>query len=107
MYTIKFTNAYKKSYKLMKKRGLNIALLDEVVDKLRQGKQDFSTYPDRSPLYLFPILYKSFTLNALIAFRTAIIITPTSAKIASHILAKPTAPRKRQPNLITSANTIF
>ncbi len=37
MYQVKFTTAYKKSYKLMKKRGLNINLLDEVVDKLRQG----------------------------------------------------------------------
>ncbi|MCC8059896.1 MAG: type II toxin-antitoxin system YafQ family toxin [Clostridiales bacterium] len=39
MYTVKFTTAYKKSYKLMKKRGMNISLLDEVIDKLRQGKQ--------------------------------------------------------------------
>ena len=39
MYTVKFTNAYKKSYKLMKKRGLDLSLLDEVVDTLRQGKQ--------------------------------------------------------------------
>lgn len=37
MYKIKFTSAYKKSYKLMKKRGLDISLLDDVVDKLRQG----------------------------------------------------------------------
>jgi mRNA interferase YafQ len=37
-YIIKFTSAYKKSYKLMKKRGLDISLLDDVVDTLRQGK---------------------------------------------------------------------
>ena len=37
MYTVKFTSAFKKSYKLMKKRGLDLSLLDEVVDKLRQG----------------------------------------------------------------------
>ncbi len=37
MYEVKFTNAFKKSYKLMKKRGLDLSLLDEVVDKLRQG----------------------------------------------------------------------
>ena len=37
MYTVKFTTAYKKSYKLMKKRGLDLSLLNEVVDKLRQG----------------------------------------------------------------------
>ena len=39
MYTVKFTTAYKKSYKLMNKRGLDISLLDNVVDRLRQGKQ--------------------------------------------------------------------
>jgi mRNA interferase YafQ len=37
MYQVKFTSAYKKGYKLMKKRGLDISLLDDVVDKLRQG----------------------------------------------------------------------
>ncbi len=37
MYTVRFTTAYKKSYKLMKKRNLDISLLDDVVDKLRQG----------------------------------------------------------------------
>ncbi len=37
MYEVKFTTAYKKSYKLMKKRDLDISLLDDVVDKLRQG----------------------------------------------------------------------
>ena len=37
MYQIKFTSAYKKSYKLMKKRGLDLTLLNNVVDKLRQG----------------------------------------------------------------------
>ena len=37
MYQIKFTTAYKKRYKLMIKRGLNLSLLDDVVDKLRQG----------------------------------------------------------------------
>ncbi len=37
MYHLKFTTAFKKSYKLMKKRGLDISLLDEIVDQLRQG----------------------------------------------------------------------
>lgn len=32
MYTVRFTTAYKKSYKLMKKRGLDISILDNVVD---------------------------------------------------------------------------
>ena len=39
MYEVKFTTAYKKSYKLMKKRGLDLSLLDAVVDTLRQGIQ--------------------------------------------------------------------
>lgn len=38
MYEVKFTNVFKKSYKLMKKCGLDISLLDEVVNTLRQGK---------------------------------------------------------------------
>ena len=37
MYQVKFTSAYKKGYKLMKKRGMDISLLDDIVDKLRQG----------------------------------------------------------------------
>ena len=36
-YRIKFTTAYKKSYKRAKKRGLNLNLLDDVVEELRQG----------------------------------------------------------------------
>ena len=43
----------------------------------------------------------------LIEFRTARTITPTSAKIASHIFAIPSAPSSRQPNLTASANTMF
>ena len=46
MYQVKFTTAYKKAYKLMKKRGLDISLLDEVVDLLRQGKQLEKRYHD-------------------------------------------------------------
>ena len=37
-YRVKFTTAYKKGYKRAKKRGLNMDLLNEVVDKLRNGK---------------------------------------------------------------------
>ena len=37
MYKIKFTSAYKKNYKLMKKRGMDLSLLNDVVDRLRQG----------------------------------------------------------------------
>ena len=48
MYQVKFTAAYKKSYKLMKKRGLDLSLLDEVVDLLRQGRQLDERYQDHS-----------------------------------------------------------
>ena len=37
MYEVRFTTAYKKSYKLMKKRGLDLSLLDEVVDTLKKS----------------------------------------------------------------------
>lgn len=46
MYQVKFTTTYKKSYKLMKKRGLDLSFLDEVVDLLRQGKQLDEKYRD-------------------------------------------------------------
>lgn len=46
MYQVKFTTAYKKAYKLMKKHGLDISLLNEVVDLLRQGKQLEERYRD-------------------------------------------------------------
>ncbi len=46
MYQVKFTTVYKKSYKLMKKRGLDLSLLDEVVNILRQGKQLDARYHD-------------------------------------------------------------
>lgn len=46
MYKVKFTNAYKKSYKRMAKRGIDLSLLDEVVDNLRQGIALDSKYRD-------------------------------------------------------------
>ena len=45
-YHIKFTSAYKKSYKRAKKRGLNLKLLDDVVDVLRQGHKLDAKYRD-------------------------------------------------------------
>ena len=48
MYKVKFTTAYKKSYKLMKKRGLDLTLLDEVVDKLRRGTPLEEKYRDHA-----------------------------------------------------------
>lgn len=46
MYFVKFTSAYKKSYKLMQKRGFDVSLLDEVVETLMQGTAFESRYRD-------------------------------------------------------------
>ena len=46
MYTIKFTNAYKKSYKRIKKRGYDLSLLNDVVDMLRRGMELPEQYRD-------------------------------------------------------------
>ena len=48
MYEVKFTTAFKKSYKLMKKRGMELSLLDDVIDLLRQGKPLEERYHDHS-----------------------------------------------------------
>lgn len=45
-YTIKFTNAFKKSYKLMKKRGYDLSLLDDVIETLGCGKTLSEKYKD-------------------------------------------------------------
>ena len=47
-YHIKFTTAYKKSYKRAEKRGLNLKLLDDVVDELRQGRKLDAKYRDHA-----------------------------------------------------------
>lgn len=46
MYRVKFTTAYKRAYKLMKKRGADLALLDDVVDQLRRGETLAQRYRD-------------------------------------------------------------
>ena len=38
MYSIEYSNKYKKSYHQAKKRGLDISLLDNVVKQLAEGK---------------------------------------------------------------------
>lgn len=48
MYRVKFTTAYKRAYKLMKKRGADLALLDDVVDQLRRGETLAPRYRDHS-----------------------------------------------------------
>lgn len=37
IYEVKWSGKFKKGYKLAKKRGLDIELLEEVIDKLRRG----------------------------------------------------------------------
>lgn len=46
MYTVKFTSAFKKNYKLMKKRGMDISLLDDLIEELRRGKELDGKYKD-------------------------------------------------------------
>ena len=38
-YVVKYTSAFKKSYNRMQKRGLDISLLDGVIDTLRRGEK--------------------------------------------------------------------
>ena len=56
---------------------------------------------------LITLNYSFLTNNARIALRTSRIITPTSAKIANHILATPMAPNTRQINFTPMAKIIF
>lgn len=48
MLIVKYTNAYKKSYKRMKKRGLKLDLLDEVVAMLASGQRLPQKYRDHA-----------------------------------------------------------
>ena len=48
MYEVKFTTAFRKSYRLMKKRGLDISLLDQVIDQLRCGYRLDEKYRDHA-----------------------------------------------------------
>jgi len=48
MYHLKFTSEYKRAYKRMKKRGVDLALLDEVVDRLRRGEMLEARYRDHA-----------------------------------------------------------
>ncbi len=45
-YRLKFTSAYKKGYKIAKKRGLNLTLLENVVSDLQEGKSLAPKYRD-------------------------------------------------------------
>ncbi|WP_277283003.1 type II toxin-antitoxin system YafQ family toxin [Veillonella caviae] len=48
MLIVKYTNAYKKSYKRMKRRGLKLDLLDEVVAMLASGQRLPEKYRDHA-----------------------------------------------------------
>ena len=48
MLIVKYTNAYKKSYKRMKKRGLKLDLLNEVVAMLASGQRLPEKYRDHA-----------------------------------------------------------
>ncbi len=53
MYTIKYSSAFKKSYKKIKKRNLDINILKEVIDDLRHGKKlndKFKVHPLKGEL---------------------------------------------------------
>ena len=48
MYTIKFTTAYKKGYRRMKKRGADLSLLDDVIETLCRGGTLDRKYKDHT-----------------------------------------------------------
>lgn len=48
MLNVKFTSAYKKSYKRLKKRGADLALLDNVIDALRREEPLPEKYRDHA-----------------------------------------------------------
>ncbi|MBQ8985289.1 type II toxin-antitoxin system YafQ family toxin [Candidatus Saccharibacteria bacterium] len=48
MYDLRMTSRYSKSYKKMRKRGLDMSLLDNVVDLLRCGEMLPAKYKDHA-----------------------------------------------------------
>ena len=46
IYDVKYTSSFKKSYKLIQKRGYDISALDKVIDMLRHGKKLDAKYKD-------------------------------------------------------------
>ena len=47
-YIVKYTTQFKKDYKLAKRRGLNIKLLQEIVNKLASGETLDDSYKDHA-----------------------------------------------------------
>ena len=48
MYTLKFTNQFKKDYRLMIKQGKDISLLDNVIEKIQKGEKLEEKYRDHA-----------------------------------------------------------
>ena len=48
IYHLKFTAAYKKGYRRAKKRGMDVNLLDAVVEELRNGRKLDPKYRDHA-----------------------------------------------------------
>jgi len=46
MLKLRFTNSFKKDYRLLKKRGYDLNLLDEVVETLLRGEKLDPKYKD-------------------------------------------------------------
>ncbi|MCB7062222.1 type II toxin-antitoxin system YafQ family toxin [Enterocloster citroniae] len=81
MLEINFTGKFKKDYKVCKKRGYNIALLQNVIDTLsipdalpKKNKDHslFGSYVDKRECHIQPdwlLIYKQ-TENELILYRT-------------------------------------
>lgn len=46
MLKLRFTNSFKKDYRLLKKRGYDLNLLDEVVETLLKGEELDKKYKD-------------------------------------------------------------
>ena len=70
----------------------------------KQNKNPAPHRPSDSEMQSFYFTdYRFFTIRHLIAFSTQITMTPTSANIASHMLAMPSAPRSRQASFTPMA----
>ena len=53
-YTIKRTSQFKKSYKLAVKRGLDVSLLESVINKLKDNEHLEEKPHDQESFYLLP-----------------------------------------------------
>ena len=91
MYTVKFTSAFKKNYKLMKKRGMDISLLDDVIEVLRRGKELDGKYKDHVLKGEYASFHECHVKPdwLLIYLIENNILTLTLVNTGSHALTKP------------------